>query len=166
MERRAFRIAEIATGNREDALDILQDAMYKLVQKYAARDPQEWGPLFQTILQSKINDWYRRNAVRNRFRVWFNFGDDDGDADPVQGLEDVNARQPEEKIHAEKSIDELEAALKKLPKRQFQAFVLRMWEGLDVAQTAQAMKCSEGSVKTHYSRAVHALREELGEHWS
>ena len=166
MERRAFRIAEIATGNREDALDILQDAMYKLVQKYAARDPQEWGPLFQTILQSKINDWYRRNAVRNRFRVWFNFGDDDGEADPVQGLEDVNARQPEEKIHAEKSIDELEAALKKLPKRQFQAFVLRMWEGLDVAQTAQAMKCSEGSVKTHYSRAVHALREELGEHWS
>ena len=166
MERRAFRIAEIATGNREDALDILQDAMYKLVQRYAARDPQEWGPLFQTILQSKINDWYRRNAVRNRFRVWFNFGDDDGDADPVQGLEDVNARQPEEKIHAEKSIDELEAALKKLPKRQFQAFVLRMWEGLDVAQTAQAMKCSEGSVKTHYSRAVHALREELGEHWS
>ena len=166
MERRAFRIAEIATGNREDALDILQDAMYKLVQKYAAHDPQEWGPLFQTILQSKINDWYRRNAVRNRFRVWFNFGDDDGDADPVQGLEDVNARQPEEKIHAEKSIDELEAALKKLPKRQFQAFVLRMWEGLDVAQTAQAMKCSEGSVKTHYSRAVHALREELGEHWS
>ena len=164
MERRAFRIAEVATGNREDALDILQDAMYKLVQKYAARDPQEWGPLFQTILQSKINDWYRRNAVRNRFRVWFNFGDDD--ADPVQGLEDVNARQPEEKIHAEKSIDELEAALKKLPKRQFQAFVLRMWEGLDVAQTAQAMNCSEGSVKTHYSRAVHALREELGEHWS
>ncbi len=166
MERRAFRIAEIATGNREDALDILQDAMYKLVQKYAARDPQEWGPLFQTILQSKINDWYRRNAVRNRFRVWFNFGDDDGDADPVQGLEDVNARQPDEKILAEKSIDELEAALKKLPGRQFQAFVLRMWEGLDVAQTAQAMKCSEGSVKTHYSRAIHALREELGEHWS
>ena len=166
MERRAFRIAEIATGNREDALDILQDAMYKLVQKYAARDPQEWGPLFQTILQSKINDWYRRNAVRNRFRVWFKFGDEEGEADPVQGLEDVNARRPEEKIHAEKGIDELEAALKKLPKRQFQAFVLRMWEGLDVAQTARAMKCSEGSVKTHYSRAIHALRDELGEHWS
>ena len=165
MEKRAFRIAEIATGNREDALDILQDAMYKLVQKYAARDPQEWGPLFQTILQSKINDWYRRNAVRNRFRVWFRLGGDEENADPVQGLEDQNARRPEEEVQIGHSMDELELALKNLSKRQFQAFVLRVWEGMDVAQTARAMKCSEGSVKTHYSRAVHALREELGEHW-
>lgn len=112
MEKRAFRIAEIATSNREDALDILQDAMYKLVQKYAARDPQEWGPLFQTILQSKINDWYRRNAVRNRFRVWFKFGSEDEDADPIQGLEDEKAVNPERQTQSDKSIDELERALR------------------------------------------------------
>ena len=166
MEKRAFRIAEIATSNREDALDILQDAMYKLVQKYAARDPQEWGPLFQTILQSKINDWYRRNAVRNRFRVWFNFSSEDANADPIQGLEDEKAVNPERLVQSDKSIDELEKALRMLSRRQQQAFILRMWEGMDVAQTAGIMKCSEGSVKTHYSRAVHALREQLSEHWS
>jgi RNA polymerase sigma-70 factor (ECF subfamily) len=166
VEKRAFRIAEIATSNREDALDILQDAMYKLVQKYAASDPKEWGPLFQTILQSKINDWYRRNAVRNRFRVWFNFAGEDAQADPIQGLEDEKAVNPERQIQSDRGIDELELALGKLSLRQQQAFILRMWEGMDVAQTARVMKCSAGSVKTHYSRAIHALREQLGEHWS
>ena len=166
VEKRAFRIAEIATSNREDALDILQDAMYKLVQKYAARDPQEWRPLFQTILQSKINDWYRRNAVRNRFRVWFNFGAEDEQADPIQGLEDEKAVNPERQTQSDNSIDELEVAIRKLSRRQQQAFILRIWEGMDVSQTANVMKCSEGSVKTHYSRAVHSLREQLGEHWS
>ena len=166
MEKRAFRIAEIAAGNREDALDILQDAMYKLVQKYAARDPQQWGPLFQTILQSKINDWYRRNAVRNRFRVWFKFGNEAEHTDPIQGLEDKGAVNPETQTQSDKSIDELEQALRNLSHRQRQAFILRVWEGMDVARTAAVMKCSEGSVKTHYSRAVHALREQLGEHWT
>ena len=166
MEKRAFRIAEIATSNREDALDILQDAMYKLVQKYAARDPQEWGPLFQTILQSKINDWYRRNAVRNRFRVWFNFAGEDESADPIQSLEDERAVNPERQTQSDRGIEELENAIRKLSLRQQQAFILRMWEGMDVAQTAGIMKCSQGSVKTHYSRAIHSLREQLGEHWT
>ncbi len=166
MEKRAFRIAEIATGNREDALDILQDAMYKLVQKYAARDPEEWGPLFQTILQSKINDWYRRNAVRNRFRVWFRFGADDDGTDPIQGLEDETAVTPDRQIQSDRDIDELQKAIHKLSRRQQQAFILRLWEGMDVAQTAGVMKCSEGSVKTHYSRAIHSLQQQLGERWS
>lgn len=166
MEKRAFRIAEIATSNREDALDILQDAMYKLVQKYVARDPEEWGPLFQTILQSKINDWYRRNAVRNRFRVWFKFGHEDEGADAIHGLQDEAAVTPERQTQADRGIDELERAIRRLSHRQQQAFILRMWEGMDVVQTANIMKCSEGSVKTHYSRAVHSLREQLGEHWS
>ncbi len=166
MEKRAFRIAEIATGNREDALDILQDAMYKLVQKYATRDPGEWGPLFQTILKSKINDWYRRNAVRDRFRVWFRFARDGEEADPIQGLEDEAAVTPERQVQSDRSIEELERAIRKLSHRQQQAFILRIWEGMNVAQTANIMKCSEGSVKTHYSRAVHSLREQLGGHWS
>lgn len=166
VEKRAFRIAEIATGNREDALDILQDAMYKLVQKYAARDPQEWGPLFQTILQSRINDWYRRNTVKNRFRVWFNFAAEDGPADPLQGLQDQTAVNPERQVQCDTGIEALEQALGSLSRRQQQAFLLRAWEGMDVAQTATIMKCSAGSVKTHYSRAIHLLREQLGEHWS
>ncbi len=165
MEKRAFRIAEIATSNREDALDILQDAMYKLVQKYAERNPEEWGPLFQTILQSKINDWYRRNKVRNRFRVWFNFATDEEPADMIQSLEDEKGLTPERQTQSDKSIDELEAALRKLSLRQQQVFILRVWEGMDIAQTAKIMKCSQGSVKTHYSRATHSLREQLGEHW-
>jgi RNA polymerase sigma-70 factor, ECF subfamily len=166
VEKRAFRIAEIATSNREDALDILQDAMYKLVQKYSERNPEEWGPLFQTILQSKINDWYRRNAVRNRFRVWFGFSTDDESVDQIQTMEDQAAKTPEHLTQTDRSIDELEKALRQLSHRQQQAFILRMWEGMDTAQTAQIMKCSEGSVKTHYSRALHSLREQLGEHWS
>ena len=140
--------------------------MYKLVQKYSARNPEEWGPLFQTILQSKINDWYRRNSVRNRFRVWFGFTTDDESIDPIQTMEDQAARTPERLVQTDRSIDELEKALRQLSHRQQQAFILRIWEGMDTAQTAQIMKCSEGSVKTHYSRALHSLREQLGEHWS
>jgi RNA polymerase sigma-70 factor, ECF subfamily len=166
VEKRAFRIAEIATGNRDDALDILQDAMYKLVQKYAQRNPQEWGPLFQTILQSKINDWYRRQAVKNRFRVWFKFDSEGEQVDQLQGMEDRAALTPERQTGADRSIEQLERVLSSLSPRQRQAFILRVWEGMDTAQTANIMKCSEGSVKTHYSRAIHLLREQLGEHWS
>ncbi len=157
-------MAMIATGNRDEALDILQDAMFKLVEKYAQRNPSEWGPLFTTILQSRINDWYRRNQVRNKFRIWF--GSKDGEQeDLVQSAEDESARTPEQLLQADKRIDELDHALHELPLRQQQAFLLRIWEGYSVDETARAMKCSSGSVKTHYSRAIHSLREKLGEHW-
>ena len=157
-------MVEIATGNREDALDILQDAMFKLVEKYASRQPEEWGALFHTILQSRINDWYRRSAIRNRFRVWFGRGDDD-DEDPVQTVADDRGRSPEQNVQFSRSMDTLDQAIRSLPLRQQQAFMLRIFEGLDIAQTALIMKCSEGSVKTHYSRAVHTLREKLDDHW-
>ena len=163
-ERRAFRIAEIATGNREDALDILQDAMFKLVEKYADRNREEWGPLFHTILQSRIKDWYRRNTVRNRFRSWFgsNPGDDD-DKDPVQTAADPGGRTPEQLVETGQDMAALESAIRKLPLRQQQAFMLRTFEEMDVATTAKVMACSEGSVKTHYSRAIHTLRDQLGD---
>jgi RNA polymerase sigma-70 factor, ECF subfamily len=155
----------MATGNREDALDILQDAMFKLVQNYSDRDPQEWGPLFQTILQSRITDHYRRNAVRNRFRVWFGRKDDDDDeADPVQMLEDENGSRPDTEVEMAATMQKLDEAVRKLPRRQQQAFMLRALEGLDVAETANVMKCSEGSVKTHYFRALAVLRVKLGEY--
>lgn len=155
----------MATGNREDALDILQDAMLKLVQNYSDRDPQEWGPLFQTILQSRITDHYRRNAVRNRFRVWFGRkDDDDNEADPVQSLEDENGSRPDTEVEMAATMKKLDEAVRQLPLRQQQAFMLRALEGLDVAETANVMKCSEGSVKTHYFRALAVLRVKLDEY--
>ncbi len=159
MEKRAFHFARIATGNEQDALDIVQDAMLKLVQRYAGRDEQEWGPLFHRILQSRIRDWYRRSLVRNRLRVWF--GSDEDEDDPLQNQPDPAGSGPLGELESGRFGEELERALGRLPNRQQQAFLLRAWEGLSVEETAQAMGCSTGSVKTHYSRAVHTLREQL-----
>jgi RNA polymerase sigma-70 factor (ECF subfamily) len=164
IERRAFRMAQIATGNREDALDLVQDAMLKLAQGYGRHDPQEWGALFHRILQSRINDWYRRTRVRHRFRVWFGESAED-DPDPLQSLPDVHTPGPAQRLADIRTTQALESALQALPLRQQQVFLLRVWEGLDVEQTARAMGCSAGSVKTHYSRAVHRLRATLEDHW-
>lgn len=163
VERRALRMAQLATGSRDEAFDIVQDAMFALARRYSARPPQEWGPLFQRILQSRIRDGYRRARVRNRWRVWF--GTDAEQDDPLAALPDPDARPPEDLLGNERAGQALEAALQSLPLRQQQAFLLRSWEGLDVGATAAAMACSEGSVKTHYSRAVHRLRELLENHW-
>jgi RNA polymerase sigma-70 factor (ECF subfamily) len=169
MERRALRMAEFATGNRDDALDLVQEAMMKLVTAYGDRDEQEWARLFHRILQSRINDWYRRTRVRDRFRVWLGSGRhsdaETGALDPIQTAEDRDQPDTLSRLQQADSMACLNAALRELPLRQQQAFLLRIWEGLNVADTALAMACSEGSVKTHYSRAVHSLRARLGEHW-
>jgi len=138
--------------------------MLQLVRSYANRGEQEWGPLFHTILQSRISDWRRRAKVRNRLRVWFGGNERDDDSDPLQNMVDNRSPDPPGQLRDKQAMAVLEAAIHKLPPRQQQAFMLRVWEGLDIAQTARAMKCSEGSVKTHYSRAVHALREKLEDH--
>lgn len=166
VERRALRMAQIATGNDDEALDLVQEAMFKLVQRYADRDGSEWGPLFHRILQSRIRDWYRRTRVRNRWREWFGQAQDDEDdrEDPLAAVADPLAR-PDEDLKRKRACTALDAALHRLPLRQQQAFLLRAWEELDVAETAAAMNCSEGSVKTHFFRAVRALRKQLGEHW-
>lgn len=165
VQARAFRIAQFATGSQDEALDVVQDAMFKLVEKYAERPPEEWTPLFYRILNSRINDWHRRNKVRNRFRSWLPGSGEDGGEDPIQTAPDEFGRRPEAEQAMSESMSKLEQALQVLPLRQKQAFLLRAWEGLDVKQTAAAMSCAEGSVKTHYSRAVHFLRKQLGEHW-
>lgn len=164
VEKRALRIAQIATSNSDDAFDIVQDAMFKLVEKYAGKNENEWPPLFHRILQSRIRDWYRRNTVRNRFRSWLS-SDPEVEEDPFQSVADEAGRSPEIELQNSRSIDALEQALQSLPLRQQQAFMLRAWEGFDVKETAKAMACAEGSVKTHYSRAIHSLRATLGEHW-
>ncbi len=158
-------MAEIATGNRDEALDILQDAMMKLVERYADKSTAEWGPLFTSILQSRIKDWYRRHKVRRGVFAWFSKQENQAD-DPVEAAHDENVLTPEQSLQANRRVDVLEHALRALPLRQQQAFLLRNWEGLSVEETAQAMQLSTGSVKTHYSRAIHSLRERLGDHWS
>lgn len=163
VERRAFRMAEIATGNRDDALDIVQDAMMKLAGKYATRAPEEWPPLFHRVLQSRIRDWYRRQLVKRRVFGLFRAADDDTtDARPWERYPERADAEPDRRLHSERFIDELLPAVRRLPLRQQQVFLLRLWEGLDVRQTAAAMGCSTGSVKTHYSRALAALRDKLG----
>ena len=163
VERRALRIAEFGAGNRQDALDIVQDTMLKLVQRYAGRPAQEWGPLFHRILQSRIADFHRRESVRRRWRVWFR-GEHAEGGDPLENQPAPAAAGPERRSDAHTMIGTLEQVLTGLPLRQRQAFLLRMWEDMSVAETAAAMGCSEGSVKTHLSRAMRALREQLEEH--
>lgn len=163
VERRAYGIAKMAVGHREEALDIVQDAMLKLVQLYADKPEQEWRCLFFKILQSRIRDWYRRNKVRNRWRVWLDklgFGEED-DGDPLARFADQNTPEPSRDLANERSMEELSEAVERLPLRQQQAFLLRVWEGLNEEETAIAMGCSKGSVKTHYSRAREALRYAL-----
>ena len=165
VERRALRIAEIAVRDRDEALDLVQDAMIKLARNYASRDRDEWTPLFYRILQNGIRDWHRRQKVRNRVMVWFGRGGGDDDYDPVATAPDPAARAPAEQLQADQALQKLETAVAGLPARQREAFMLRTFEGLDVAGTALAMGCSTGSVKTHYSRAIHSLRDQLGEVW-
>lgn len=167
VEGRALRMAEIAVRNREDALDIVQDAMLKLARRYASKDQSEWPPLFYRILQNGVRDHHRRSNVRNRVIAWFgpSSSDSDSDYDPIAAAPDPVGRTPEQELQTGSAMSELEAALAALPPRQREAFMLRALEGFDVRDTASAMGVSEGSVKTHYSRAVHSLRATLGEHW-
>lgn len=165
VERRAFRIAQIALRDADDALDAVQDAMLKLATNYAARPVEEWRPLFYRILGSRIADQQRRRRVRNRVLAWLpGRADADGDeADPLENLPDAAPLPPQELDNAA-AMAALEHALTALPERQQQAFMLRTLEGLDVAATAVAMGCSEGSVKTHHFRAVQALRAAMVEY--
>lgn len=165
VQSRAYRIAQIATSHSDDALDIVQDTMFKLVEKYGDKPSTDWPPLFYRILNSKINDWYRRNSVRNRHRVWLTPEHENGE-DPIQTAPDTRNQTPEVENVISEGMEKLQSVLQMLPPRQQQAFLLRAWEGLDVKQTALAMDCAQGSVKTHYSRAIHSMREQLGEHWS
>ena len=158
-------MAQMATRDADDALDLVQDAMLKLVQRYGTHAEQEWGPLFHRILQSKIRDWYRRNAVRNRWRSWFGTGHDEDEHNPLEAIPDTASPDAMQQVAQKRAAQAVEVALRALPLRQQQAFLLRVWEEYDVAQTARAMGCSEGSVKTHLSRAIRTLRQRLGDHW-
>ena len=164
VELKAFKIAQTALRHEDDALDAVQDAMLQLARAYSERPAQEWKPLFYRILENRIRDMQRRRTVRGRVISWLPFrGDEDDDEpDPIAQAPSLEP-QPVKRLELDEAVGALEKALAALPRRQQQAFLLRALEGLDVAATAAAMGCSEGSVKTHYFRAVQALRAQLGD---
>ena len=158
-ERQAFGIARAATGNTDDALDLVQDAMFKLVRAYADREESDLKPLFYRILNNTIMDYYRRNRSKSKLMVEWD------KEEPA----DVSSPSPigdgQQLLLQSRQMDALQQALAQLPGRQQEAFMLRCWEGFDTATTAATMGCSEGSVKTHYSRALNSLRQALGDLW-
>lgn len=160
-------MAYLATSSHEDALDIVQDAMLKLVKRYRGRNEEELSMLFTRILQNQIRDWYRREKVRSslNFLLGKKSDLDASNEDPLEQFPDTSMREPFENLANYKAMKTLDHAVKQLPLRQKQVFLLRIWEGMNVAQTATAMGCTQGSVKTHFSRAIHSLRDTLGEHW-
>jgi RNA polymerase sigma-70 factor (ECF subfamily) len=167
VELKAFKIAQAALRHEDDALDAVQDAMLQLARAYADRPEPEWKPLFYRILENRIRDMQRRRTVRGRVMAWLPFRGEDDDEEPDPIAQAASAEpQPVRRLELDEAMKALEQALTELPRRQQQAFLLRTLEGLDVAETATAMGCSEGSVKTHYFRAVHALRAQLGDLYS
>ena len=154
--------------DEEAALDIVQDAMLRLAEKYGHRPETELPLLFHRILQNAVRDWFRRQKVRSLWTTLLSSlsgGDADEDRDPLETLEVISgasgAEAPHQQFEQAQVIEIIEQELRRLPERQRQAFIMRYWEELDVAETARVMGCSEGSVKTHCSRAAHALASAL-----
>ncbi len=168
VERRAFKQTAYAVRDEHVALDIVQDAMMKLTEKYADRPATELPLLFQRILQNTMRDFWRRQKVRN---IWTSLlssfavvGEDGEESDPLEILTPANhdkRDEPEAQLDQRQTMRLIEEALHQLPSRQREAFVMRYWEDMDVAETATAMGCSQGSVKTHCSRAVRAMANSL-----
>jgi RNA polymerase sigma-70 factor (ECF subfamily) len=159
-----------AVRDEEAALDIVQDAMLRLAEKYGARPAGELPMLFHRIMQNAIRDWYRRQKVRSLWTTLLSSlspgrGDDDDEQDPLETMlpeGGSNSQEaPAERFEQAQVLEIIEQEISRLPARQREAFILRYWEELDVAETARAMNCSEGSVKTHCSRAAHALQAAL-----
>lgn len=156
IERRALRIAQLSTRDADEAMDCVQDAMIQLARHYALRDPLEWPPLFYRILDNRLRKWRFRQVHRGRWLGTRLVADDE--SDPLNALPAPDADRPDESAQREQTLHRVRTALEQLPHRQRQAFVLRHWQGLSTTDTAAAMACTEGSVKTHLSRAIAALQ--------
>ena len=157
-------MAQLAVHNEADALDIVQDAMMKLASNYAQRPANEWKPLFFRILENCIYDFHRKETRR---KSWFSFLKPANDEieevlNPGDDMPDDD-EAPEMVIEAEQLNDDLVAVIEALPLQQQQCFLLRSWEGMSVKETADTMNITEGSVKTHYSRAMQKLQQVLNE---
>ena len=169
VEKRAFKQAIYAVRDEDAALDIVQDAMIKLAEKYGDRPAAELPLVFTRILQNRIHDWFRRQKVRNAWVTLFsNMGkktDENDDFDPLESLsapDDSKIHQDgAQKLEQSQLLQALESEIAKLPVRQREAFLMRYWDELSITETAKAMGCSEGSVKTHCSRATQTLAKAL-----
>jgi len=150
----------LSVKNPDDALDIVQDAMLKLARNYASKDPEAWPALFYRVLKNRTTDFHRKQIIHKKLFGWLPKSDEQ---DPLETAIAPNAKNPDQTAVLTDFGPSLMRALETLPERQRQAFVLRTWEELDVKQTAVAMSITQGSVKTHYSRAVRSLREQLTE---
>jgi RNA polymerase sigma-70 factor (ECF subfamily) len=157
-----------AVRDEEAALDIVQDAMLRLAEKYGHRPAGELPMLFHRIVQNAIRDWFRRQKVRSLWTTLLSSlgsGRDDDDQDPLETLQPPDGSEVQEspatQFEQAQVLEIIRQEVARLPERQREAFILRYWEELDVAETARAMNCSEGSVKTHCSRAAHALQVAL-----
>ncbi len=171
IQHRAYAMARTATRHDADAMDIVQDAMMQLVKNYSQRSPDEWRMLFYRILHNRINDAFRRKKVREKVLGWLpgsypaadSHPTDNRAEDPLESVPGTNTDEPDKHLERQQTIDALELAIQRLSRRQREAFMLRCWQGFSTAETAITMQCSEGSVKTHYSRAIASLRDWLEE---
>ncbi len=168
VERRAFKQTQYAVRDADAALDIVQDAMMKLSEKYGDRPAAELPLLFTRILQNATHDFFRRQKVRSTWVTLFSAlspGSDDDNSDPLETLEALSgspgAESAADQVERSQVVAIIEEEVARLPTRQREAFLMRYWEDMDVAETAAMMGCSEGSVKTHCSRATHALARAL-----
>jgi len=162
VERRAYKQTLYAVRDEHAALDIVQDSMLKLAEKYAKNPVTEYPMLFQRILQNTMKDFWRRQKVRNLWTTLLSsFGagkDGEEDHDPLDSIDvEDESSNPQVQLERSQTMKIIEKALEKLPARQREAFILRYWEEMDVAETAAMMGCSQGSVKTHCSRALHTM---------
>jgi len=161
VQKRAFITAKLATENEDDALDIVQDSMFKLAKSYPDKSEQEWPALFQRVLQNAIKDWYRKQKVRKI--MWWWQQDKISEEELPIDYSNIPREEPEKSQQTIQTANAINAALRKLPFRQQQAFILRAWWEHSTEETAAIMGCSAGSVKTHYSRASKALANALQE---
>ena len=168
VEKKAFRIIQIATGGADDALDILQESMMAFVRRYSTKDESEWRPLFYKVVQNKIRDWLRKEKLKRLFFFSIPAHQQDESEimpDPIDTVPDLQTANPLTGAKTSQALARLHIVIKQLPARQQQVFLLRAWEGLSTQETATAMNCTEGTVKTHYFRAVNRLKEELEGTW-
>ncbi len=159
-EKKAFAIAMMSLKNKDDALDVVQDVMIKFVEKYKRKDSEHWCALFYRMIQNRITDFHRASTQKKKY---FSFFYSDKDEDIVQQVADENYVTALEQLDNSIQMERLQLCLNELPTRQLQAFICRIWEGLSVKQTAQSMKCSVGSVKTHLFRALKSIREQMND---
>ncbi len=164
VEKKAYRMALLALSNHADAIDVLQDSMIKLVTHYENRPTKEWKPLFYRILQNRIRDFQRQYKMKNLLFFWKSDDKDGGLDDWIPDDNELHGK-PELDLNKERLQKRVLQALQTLSEKQQQCFLMRSWEGMSVIETAAAMGCSQGSVKTHYFRAVSKLREFLGEEY-